>query len=51
MLGFPASLLPEVAPVGPSGTGQSGCVLVGYRNFLGGLQNPSAALETTLRSG
>lgn len=39
MLGFPASLLPKVALVGPTGTGQSGYALVGYRNWLDCLGN------------
>ena len=51
MLGFPAQPLPEVALVGPTCTGQSGCALMGYRNWLDGIQNLSAALETTLGSG
>lgn len=48
MLGFPAPLLPEVALLGPTSTSQSGSGLVGYTSSLNGVQNPSAALETTL---
>lgn len=48
MLCFPAPLLPEVALLGPTSTSQSGSGLVGYTSSLNGVQNPSAALETTL---
>lgn len=43
MLGFSAPLLPEVAFLGQSGSG-----LVGSTSLLDSVQNPSAALETTL---
>lgn len=49
MLGFPASLPPAVALVGPTGTGQSGCALAGYRNWLDGIQNPT--LGSAMRAG
>lgn len=51
ILGFLALLLSRVVLLGPTSIGQSGSGLVGYTSWLDGVQNPSAALETTLGSG